>query len=191
MLLKYVNFHRFAYKIILPVCSAAVLHPAENQNSEENASTRTAGEETKPNQVNGCLWVVHGHLCESFQITTGRKLALCDFGRYIPSATAAVYDVLKEMAQSHALKKKRFEREDAELLSKVSEHVITKDTLAEKLAQHVEQVIACFYSTAITWFHFAFYESLLRAGKFGYPSKSFLYDSHFMFFLLFLEVFRA
>lgn len=76
-----------------------------------------------------------------------------DGGRYIPNATAAVYDVLKEMAKSHAAKKKRYEEEDVELLTKISEHVITKDTLAEKLARHVEQVIACFYSTAITCFH--------------------------------------
>lgn len=62
--------------------------------------------------------------------------------RYIPSATGAVYDVLKGMAQSHTSKKRRFESEDAELLSKVSAHLITKDTLSEKLAQHVEQVIS-------------------------------------------------
>lgn len=62
--------------------------------------------------------------------------------RYIPSATGAVYDVLKEMSQSHASKRKRFESEDAELLSKVSACLITKDTLSEKLAQHVEQVMS-------------------------------------------------
>lgn len=52
-----------------------------------------------------------------------------------------MYDVLKEMAQSHALKKKRYEDEDANLLNKVSARLITKDTLTEKLSQHVEQVI--------------------------------------------------
>ena len=44
------------------------------------------------------------------------------------------------MAQSHASKKKRFEAEDAELLGKVSARLVTKETLMEKLAQHVEQV---------------------------------------------------
>ncbi|KAI4383681.1 hypothetical protein MLD38_009489 [Melastoma candidum] len=63
-----------------------------------------------------------------------------NLAKYIPSATAAVYDVLKVMAESHEAKKKRYEEEDVELLTKISEHVITKDTLAEKLAQHVEQV---------------------------------------------------
>jgi DNA topoisomerase-6 subunit B len=51
-----------------------------------------------------------------------------------------VYDVLKDMAQSHVSKKKRYDDEDAELLNKVSSRLITKETLREKLAQHVEQV---------------------------------------------------
>uniref|UniRef100_A0A5B6YH47 DNA topoisomerase 6 subunit B n=2 Tax=Davidia involucrata TaxID=16924 RepID=A0A5B6YH47_DAVIN len=58
--------------------------------------------------------------------------------KYIPDATGAIYDVLREMAHSHASKKKRIE-EDAELLRKVAARLITKDTLREKLAQHVEQ----------------------------------------------------
>ncbi|KAL5564291.1 hypothetical protein UlMin_027455 [Ulmus minor] len=60
--------------------------------------------------------------------------------RYIPDATNAIYDVLKETAQLHKTKKKRFENEDAELLGKVSARLITKETLIEKLSQHVEQV---------------------------------------------------
>lgn len=44
------------------------------------------------------------------------------------------------MAQFHVSKKKRYEDEDGELLKKVSGHLITKETLSEKLAQHVEQV---------------------------------------------------
>ena len=44
------------------------------------------------------------------------------------------------MAQSHKTKKKRFENEDAELLQKVSDRLVTKETLMVKLAQHVEQV---------------------------------------------------
>ncbi|XP_030458646.1 DNA topoisomerase 6 subunit B [Syzygium oleosum] len=63
-----------------------------------------------------------------------------NLSKYIPNAAGAVYDVLKEMAQSHALKKKRYEDEDANLLNKVSARLITKDTLTEKLSQHVEQV---------------------------------------------------
>jgi len=62
-------------------------------------------------------------------------------GRYVPNAAGAVYDVLKEMAQSHALKRKRYEDEDADLLDKVSARLITKDMLTEKLSQHVEKVI--------------------------------------------------
>ncbi|XP_059429469.1 DNA topoisomerase 6 subunit B isoform X2 [Corylus avellana] len=63
-----------------------------------------------------------------------------NLNRYIPDATGAVYDVLKDMAQSHVSKKKRYDDEDAELLKKVSSRLITKETLREKLAQHVEQV---------------------------------------------------
>lgn len=61
-------------------------------------------------------------------------------GRYIPDATNAVYDVLKEMAKQHASKKKRYEEQDADILRKVSARLITKEALREKLAQHVEQV---------------------------------------------------
>lgn len=60
--------------------------------------------------------------------------------RYIPDATGAIYDVLKEMASLHVSKKKRYNDEDAELLKKVSTGLITKQLLMEKLAQHVEQV---------------------------------------------------
>ncbi|KAL5565322.1 hypothetical protein UlMin_028486 [Ulmus minor] len=63
-----------------------------------------------------------------------------NLSRYIPDATNAIYDVLKETAQLHKTKKKRFEDEDAELLGKVSARLITKETLIEKLSQHVEQV---------------------------------------------------
>ncbi|XP_052187811.1 DNA topoisomerase 6 subunit B [Diospyros lotus] len=65
-----------------------------------------------------------------------------NLSKYIPDATGAIYDVLKEMALSHSSKRKRYEDEDAdtELLKKVSARVITKETLTEKLAQHVEQV---------------------------------------------------
>ncbi|KAG5566226.1 hypothetical protein RHGRI_001986 [Rhododendron griersonianum] len=63
-----------------------------------------------------------------------------NLSKYIPDATGAIYDVLQEMARSHAAKRKRYEGEDAELLKKVSVRSITKETLSEKLAQHVEQV---------------------------------------------------
>lgn len=57
-----------------------------------------------------------------------------------------MYDALRDMAQSHASKKKRYDDEDAELLRKVSARLITKETLREKLAQHVEQV-----SSQLVW----------------------------------------
>ena len=60
--------------------------------------------------------------------------------RYIPDATGAVYNVLKEMAQLHAPKKKRYGADDVELMRQVSANLITKETLNEKLAKHVEQV---------------------------------------------------
>ncbi|XP_058203016.1 DNA topoisomerase 6 subunit B isoform X2 [Rhododendron vialii] len=63
-----------------------------------------------------------------------------NLSKYIPDATGAIYAVLQEMARSHAAKRKRYEGEDAELLKKVSVRSITKETLSEKLAQHVEQV---------------------------------------------------
>ncbi|XP_071913410.1 DNA topoisomerase 6 subunit B-like isoform X4 [Coffea arabica] len=60
--------------------------------------------------------------------------------KYIPNVTGAIYDVLKEMSHLHASKRKRYANEDAEVLNKVSNHIITRETLGEKLAQHVEQV---------------------------------------------------
>ncbi|KAF2311970.1 hypothetical protein GH714_027637 [Hevea brasiliensis] len=63
-----------------------------------------------------------------------------NLSKYIPDATGAVYDVLREMAQLHASKRKHYEEEDADILKKVSARLITKDTLTEKLAQHVEKV---------------------------------------------------
>ncbi|CAK9146779.1 unnamed protein product [Ilex paraguariensis] len=63
-----------------------------------------------------------------------------NLSKYLPDATGAIYDVLKEMSNMHAAKKKRYETDDAELLKKVSARLITKDTLREKLAEHVEQV---------------------------------------------------
>ncbi|KAK3042302.1 hypothetical protein RJ639_001897 [Escallonia herrerae] len=63
-----------------------------------------------------------------------------NLSKYIPDATNAIYEVLKEMTHLHASKKRRYDDKDVELLSKVSARLITKDTLREKLAQHVEQV---------------------------------------------------
>ncbi|KAJ7980727.1 DNA topoisomerase 6 subunit B [Quillaja saponaria] len=63
-----------------------------------------------------------------------------NLSRYIPDATGAVYDVLREMARSYASKKSRYAEDDAEMLRKVSARLITKETLREKLAQHVEKV---------------------------------------------------
>ncbi|XWS28256.1 hypothetical protein CRYUN_Cryun25bG0050900 [Craigia yunnanensis] len=63
-----------------------------------------------------------------------------NLSKYIPDATNAMYDVLKEMAKLHASKKKRYEEGDADILQKVSDQLITKETLKEKLTQHVEKV---------------------------------------------------
>ncbi|XP_051118431.1 DNA topoisomerase 6 subunit B isoform X2 [Andrographis paniculata] len=60
--------------------------------------------------------------------------------RYIPSATGAIYGVLKEMSRSHASKKRRIEDKDEDLLRQVSAKLVTEETLREKLAEHVEQV---------------------------------------------------
>ncbi|XP_054812103.1 DNA topoisomerase 6 subunit B isoform X2 [Prosopis cineraria] len=63
-----------------------------------------------------------------------------NLSKYIPDATGAVYNILKEMAQLHASKKSRLTDGNMELLRKVSTGLITKETLSEKLAKHVEQV---------------------------------------------------
>lgn len=63
-----------------------------------------------------------------------------NMSKYIPDATNAIFDVLGEMAQMHASKKKRYDDEDAEILRKVSTRVLTKEMLKEKLARHVQQV---------------------------------------------------
>ncbi|KAI3449912.1 hypothetical protein Pfo_006577 [Paulownia fortunei] len=60
--------------------------------------------------------------------------------KYIPNATGAIYEILKEMSRSHASKRKCCEGKDAELLKQVSAQLVTEETLREKLAQHVEQV---------------------------------------------------
>lgn len=54
--------------------------------------------------------------------------------------------MLKDMSQSRASKKKRYEAKDAELLNQVSARLVTKETLKEKLAQHVEKVIFFFFN---------------------------------------------
>ncbi|KAI3984321.1 hypothetical protein MKX01_011275 [Papaver californicum] len=60
--------------------------------------------------------------------------------RYIPDVTGAIYDVLRQTAQAQSSKKKRYDEEDAEILKQVSARLITKQTLHDKLAKHVEQV---------------------------------------------------
>nr|VDD45515.1 unnamed protein product [Brassica oleracea] len=60
--------------------------------------------------------------------------------RYIPDATGAVYEVLKQMTEEHTKKRKRYKEEETAMLEKVSKLIITKETLKEKLAEHVEQV---------------------------------------------------
>nr|GMD16404.1 DNA topoisomerase 6 subunit B isoform X1 [Ipomoea batatas] len=63
-----------------------------------------------------------------------------NLSRYIPNASNAIFDVLKDMANQHASKKKRFEGEDADLLKQVSVNSVTREILKDKLAQHVEKV---------------------------------------------------
>lgn len=77
---------------------------------------------------------------------TWYKIWFLPIGRYIPDASGAVYNVLKQMTQLHPPKKNRYGDDDVELLRKVSENLITKETLCEKLAKHVEQVFTscCF-----------------------------------------------
>lgn len=60
--------------------------------------------------------------------------------RYIPDATGAVYEVLKQMTEEHTKKRKLYKEEETAMLEKVSKLIITKETLKEKLAEHVEQV---------------------------------------------------
>lgn len=45
------------------------------------------------------------------------------------------------MTEEHTRKRKRYREEDTVILEKVSERIITKETLKEKLAEHVEQVL--------------------------------------------------
>lgn len=63
-----------------------------------------------------------------------------NLNKYLPDVTNAIYNVLKLTEKSHASKRKRFEDKDVETLTQVKTHLITKETLKEKLAQHVEQV---------------------------------------------------
>ncbi|XP_058748877.1 DNA topoisomerase 6 subunit B [Vicia villosa] len=62
-----------------------------------------------------------------------------NLSRYIPDASGAIYNVLKQMIPSQPSKKIRY-GDDEELLRKVSDNLVTKETLSEKLAKHVEQV---------------------------------------------------
>ncbi|XP_009795007.1 DNA topoisomerase 6 subunit B [Nicotiana tabacum] len=63
-----------------------------------------------------------------------------NLSKYIPDSTNAIYIVLKEMANLHASKRKRYGNDETDILKQVSVNSITKDTLREKLAQHVEKV---------------------------------------------------
>lgn len=70
-------------------------------------------------------------------------------GRYVPDATYAVYDVLKEISKFHASKKRRYEEEEEDVLRKVQSRSITKETLKEMLAQYVEKVTLSHDSSSI------------------------------------------
>ncbi|KAK4380278.1 hypothetical protein RND71_002140 [Anisodus tanguticus] len=62
-----------------------------------------------------------------------------NLSKYIPSATAAIYDLLKQ-TNAHGSKKRRRGDDSADLLKQVSVNAVIKDTFKEKLAQHVEKV---------------------------------------------------
>lgn len=63
-----------------------------------------------------------------------------NLSKYIPSATAAIYDLLKQTTNAHASKKRCFRDDHSDLLKQVSVNSLTKETFREKLAQHVEKV---------------------------------------------------
>lgn len=67
-------------------------------------------------------------------------ILIFQYCRYIPNATGAVYEILKEISKSQGAKRRRVDDKDEELLKQVSAKVVTEETLREKLAQHVEQV---------------------------------------------------
>ncbi|KAH9303067.1 hypothetical protein KI387_014650, partial [Taxus chinensis] len=60
--------------------------------------------------------------------------------KYIPDASRAIYDVLKEVVQLRSPKRPKFGDDYDEILEKVTSREITESTLREKLTQHVEQV---------------------------------------------------
>lgn len=60
--------------------------------------------------------------------------------KYIPDASRAIYEVLKDIVQLRSPKKPRYGDVYEEILNRVSSREITETTLREKLAQHVEQV---------------------------------------------------
>lgn len=60
--------------------------------------------------------------------------------KYIPDASRAIYEVLKDIVQLRTPKKPRYGDVYEEILDRVSSREITETTLREKLAQHVEQV---------------------------------------------------
>jgi len=60
--------------------------------------------------------------------------------KYIPDASRAIYEVLKDIVQLRSPKKPRYGDVYEEILDRVSSREITETTLREKLAQHVEQV---------------------------------------------------
>lgn len=60
--------------------------------------------------------------------------------KYIPDASRAIYEVLKDIVQLRTPKKPRYGDVYEEILDRVSSREITETTLRDKLAQHVEQV---------------------------------------------------
>lgn len=115
-----------------------MLRAAEVQNSQKNTGSWTAREKTKFEQVSlSLLLSLSSYELWDIWCTWAIYILSC---RYIPNATGAIYEILKEMSRSHASKKKRLSDKDEELLKQVSAKIVTEETLREKLAQHVEQV---------------------------------------------------
>ncbi|XP_062017838.1 DNA topoisomerase 6 subunit B isoform X1 [Rosa rugosa] len=63
-----------------------------------------------------------------------------NLSKYAENVAGAVCGVLKQMQQIQASKKRRYDGKEAEILKKLSSGMITKETVKEKLVQHVEQV---------------------------------------------------
>lgn len=128
------NFRSSKRNYTSPDRYSAVLQPAKVQNSKKNTSSWAAREETELEQVKCFSFIACNINVHEDELTN------LPIRRYIPNATGAIYEILKEISRSRPSKKRRYEDNDEELLKQVSDKLVTAETLHEKLAQHVEQV---------------------------------------------------